>query len=93
MVPTWMLLPKPSAAKHLAKDIIELWSTTKSSKAPKLWLWVIILGTFLFITQHSIGSLDVLELGRVSALVRMMLAGQFSKGLFDFSGCGSSWHT
>ncbi len=42
MIPTWMLLPKPSAAKHLAKDIIELWSTTKSSKAPKLWLWVVI---------------------------------------------------
>ena len=90
MISTWVLLSK-LAAKHLCKDIVKLWMAC--AKAPKLWLWVVVLSTFLFVTQHSIVSLDALELGSVTTFVWMMLAGQFPKSLFDFSGCGSSGHT
>ena len=57
-----------------------------------LGLWVVVLLPALGVAESIVGSLDLLEPLGITALVRMVLAGQSAIGPFDFVGCGVATH-
>ena len=84
------------SAKHIkyGLEVKSAWSETLWTKSFKAtWLWVVECCSFVWIAQGIIGSLDLLEQGCVTTLVRMMLAGQLAIGTFDFIGAGVSIDT
>mmetsp|Transcript_77784 Transcript_77784/g.137184 ORF Transcript_77784/g.137184 Transcript_77784/m.137184 type:complete len:211 (-) Transcript_77784:209-841(-) len=73
-----------AAAASTEEGLEDVSGITSSTLLEAFLAVLVVLGTLVGIAQHLVGASDLLELFRITALVRVVLHGKLPVGLLDF---------